>query len=201
MKKMIVSILLLAAFAVTALADIPAPKNEKTPKPKKTRTINTMLYIHLDQKAADARLIIPKGRIKELRAALDGLDSDSEQLTAAKGFSGVQTVVSGLFLSLAFVFGGVWLIRRDKLGLLNGKAFIIGTGLILTLTGAALVLANAPPPIIRSIQNGIFSKDVNAYKFASGKIILEASDKEEEVILIVPVTEEKKAETDKATEQ
>ena len=93
-------------------ADIARPN--KTPKDNAAKSIETGMTIRLDRDAKDARLIIPKSRIKELRAELEKLDDGSDNtaaVTAPRGISRTQTIASGLFLSLALVFGGIWFMR------------------------------------------------------------------------------------------
>jgi hypothetical protein len=183
MKKLFSSVVLIIALALTAFADVRLPD---TPTPKQSKKIDTQMYISIDKDAKEARLRIPKSQIRQLRAELDQLD-DSDA-TAASGFSKTQTVVSGLFLSLAFVFGGVWLARsRSKSETKTGKALVVGAGLFLTGAMATLAFANAgPPPEARSLTGKIFSNSVHVYKRASGKIRLETTDETDRIELIVP---------------
>ncbi|HEX8248177.1 MAG TPA: hypothetical protein VF599_08410 [Pyrinomonadaceae bacterium] len=185
MKKLFSSIALIAALALVALADVRLPD---TPKPKQSKAIDTRLQIRLDKDAKEARLRIPKSQLKQLRAELDQLD-DSAGTTASLSFSRTQTIVSGLFLSLAFVFGGVWLARsRGKTDSKTNKALVVVAGLFLTGAMTTIAFANIAPPVeTRRIDGKIFSESVHRYKRALGKIKLEISDdSEEEIELIVP---------------
>ncbi|HEX9960339.1 MAG TPA: hypothetical protein VGB00_05375 [Pyrinomonadaceae bacterium] len=184
MKKLFSSIVLIAALALIAFADIRLPD---TPQPKQSKAIDTRLQIRLDQNAKEARLRIPKSRIKQLRAELEEFD-DAADATASASFSKTQTVVSGLFLSLAFVFGGVWLARsRGKTETKASKAPVVGAGLFLTAALTTIAFANVgPPPETRNITGKLFSNSVQAYKHASGRIKLEISDEIDEIELIVP---------------
>lgn len=183
MKKLFSSIALIAAAALVAFADVRLPD---TPQPKQSKAIDTRLQIRLDRDAKEARLLIPKSRIKQLRAELEELDEPGA--TASASFSKTQTVVSGLFLSLAFVFGGVWLARsRGKGERKTSKAPVVGAGLFLTAAMTTIAFANVgPPPETRNITGKLFSNSVHAYKQASGKIKLEISDEIDEIELIVP---------------
>src|SRR4051812_7685376 len=108
MKRLILIIAFAAIAAGSALADIARPDPAKTPKTKPSTSIATAMDIRLDPDAKEARLIIPKSQLKQLRAQLDGLD-DADDNTAAvttPSFSRTQTIMSGAFLSLAIVFGG-----------------------------------------------------------------------------------------------
>jgi hypothetical protein len=80
--------------------------------------VDANLTIRLDKDAKQARLIIPKSAVRELRAQLDDLDQDGNVTAAASvgGVSRIQTIMAGVFLSLAIVFGGVWFTRSKRSG-------------------------------------------------------------------------------------
>lgn len=188
MKKLSSSILLIAVFALVAFADVRMPDNTPTPtKQRQAKAINTELHISIDRNAKEARLRIPKSQVKQLRAELDQME-DSDATAASVSFSKTQTVVSGLFLSLAFVFGGVWFVRsRNKGETKANKTLVAGAGLFLTGAMATIAFANiGPPPEVRSITGKIFTESVHRYKQASGRINLEISDEIDEIELIVP---------------
>ena len=104
------------------------------------------------------------------------------------GISRIQTVVSGLFLSLAIVFGGIWFARSGKIFSKTGTALIIVGILAGAGATATFIYGNAgPPPEARSITGKMFSQAVHWYNFGSGKIKLETTDEDlNEIILIVP---------------
>src|SRR5262245_16167185 len=114
MKKILVLLSLIRLFSFAVLADETIPP---TPKPKKTAepvsAVDTTLHVQFSNREKNARLIIPKSQLKQLRAQLDELD-DADPTVAVSGFSRTQTIVSGLFLSLAIIFGGVWFARSGK---------------------------------------------------------------------------------------
>ena len=184
MKTFLTMIAMTMVFSVTALADVARPE-----KPKSTKNIDTTLVIRLDRKATEARLIIPSNQIKQLRAELERLDDGSETAASisSTGFTRMQTIVSGVFLSLAFVFGGIWFTRTGWLSTKSGKAaagvmFVFATGAF-----ATIVFANAgPPPEASSITGKMFTQAVHDYNVGSGKIKLEISNDVNVVTLIVP---------------
>ena len=184
MKRITGIWILLALFAAAAFADIAKPN--KSPKTK--ASIDTMLRINLKEDAKEARLIIPKSKLAQLRAALDQMDDpgDSTAAITSDGIARTQTIVSGLFLSLAIVFGGIWFARAGKISTKAGTALM----LVAVIAGAAatFVYGNAgPPPEARSITGKMFSQGVHWYNFGSGKIKLETSDSDrDEIELIVP---------------
>lgn len=187
MKRIFSLWLLVTMFSIAAFADVRLPDTPKpTPAPKEKKAIDTYLSVRISKDAKDARLLIPKDQIKQLRAQLDELDGSSNN-AALLSFSRTQTIVGGLFLSLAFVFGGVWLTRVRKSDLKPNKAVIAGA--VLFLCGAFVVItyANIGPPMeARSITGRIFSPAVHQYKQASGSIKLETTDDTFGVQLIVP---------------
>lgn len=193
MKKVLSLLISAIIFSTVIFADVRVDTPKPTPKPNSSKSIDTNLYVQIDRKATEAKLIIPKSQLKQLRAELEELD-DSSDSRASLGFTKTQTIISGMFLSLAFVFGGVWLVRSKKVNTKASKALVIGSILFFSGAVATIVYANAgPPPEARSITNKFFSQGVNIYNFGSGKIKLETSTEVKVPTLIVPqVPEEKK---------
>jgi hypothetical protein len=190
MKKILSLCLTLGLLSIAVDANEPPPN--PTPKPKANKSIETNLRVEIRRDAKEAKLLIPKNQLKQLRAELEGLDDPDD--TFAFSISKTQTVISGMFVSLAFVFGGVWLMRSRKIETKASKILVIGSVLFLSGAVVTMVYANAgPPPEARSLTNKFFSPGVNIYKFGSGKIKLEVSSDEKSPVLIVPdVLEEKK---------
>lgn len=182
MKKFAVTLALFAFFATNAFADIRLPD---TPKPKASKTADGRLVIRINRSAKEAKLIIPKNQVKQLRAQLEEMDNggDTTTATTANGFdfTRTQTIVSGLFLSLAFVFGGVWLVRARKSENKIAKKAIGGAAILCLLSATAatnFIFANAGPPAqLRSITSVLFDKKAfNGWSQASGKIKIEIAD-------------------------
>jgi len=195
MKRLFSLCVLLGMFSLAAFADVRLPDTPKpTPAPKQKKTIESNMTIRLDKKASEARLIIPKSQIKQLRAALDDLDDDTGN--TALNIGRTQTIVSGLFLSLAFVFGGVWFARaRKNDGKINKTA---AAAIMLFLVGASATAAFAnmgPPTELRSISSKLFNKQIfGGWNSATGKIKIEVTEKDGgPVELVVPDKPEPKA--------
>jgi hypothetical protein len=187
MKRIFSLCLLASMFSIAAFADVRLPDTPKpSPSPKEKKSIDTMFSVSIRKDAKEARLLIPKDQIKQLRAQLDELD-DSSNNTALLSFSRTQTIAGGLFLSLAFVFGGVWLTRVRKSDLKPNKTAVVSVVLFLCGAFAVIAYANIGPPIeARSITGRLFTPAVHQYKQASGKIKLETTDDTYGVQLIVP---------------
>ena len=189
---MLKSTILAAALfllTVTAYADIPRP--DRTPTKGKTpATVDTHLSIQLDRDAKEARLIIPRGQLRALRAEIDALDEGANAtagLVSADSASRFQIIVSGVLLSLAIVFGGIWFTRQGRI---SAKASRSAAVAMVVLAGGALatiVYGNAGPPAdAREITSKMFSPALHVYKFGGGKIKLEISDDAPTPKLIVP---------------
>jgi len=181
------AIALIASSA--AFADIARPDNSKSKAPKPKASYETTLDIRLRADEKEARLIIPKLQVKQLRAQLESLDDGTGNTAAAftsSGFSGTQTIMSGLFLSLAIVFGGMWFMRTAKNP--TAKKGVIAAILLSCIASATFVFANAGPPAeARSITGKMFSPAVHMYGFGGGRIRVETTDDDaDRITLIVP---------------
>ena len=187
MKRIVLTTLLGAITVTAALADIPKPSKPTKPK----ASVDAVLNISLKRDAKEARLIIPKSAIMQLRAQLDGMGG-AEDTAAAMTTTGagpkLPTIVGGLLLSLAIVFGGIWFARSGKLSPRTSSAIVLLVIFTAIGSAATFVYGNAgPPPEARSITGKMFTPAVHIYGFGSGQIKLEASDDPNQPLeLIVP---------------
>lgn len=194
MSRTVLAALAVLVFVNFSYGDVARPETPRpTPKAKAEQLLDTELYIRLDADAKDAKLLIPRSEVKQLRAALEQMD-DGDDNTAAvttNGISRVQTIVSGFFMSLALVFGGIWFARSGKLASKGTRAAVIGVAIAGIATAATFVYANAGPPAdARSITGKMFSQALHYYNFGSGHIKLGISN-DDRVTLIVPNPAEK----------
>lgn len=188
MKRMILLSVLLALAAVTAFADIARP--DRTPNSTRKPKLGTeaTLRIKIDRNATEAKLIIPKSKLKQLRAELDQADDDNAQASTESLGSGtqrLQTIMGGFFLSLSVVFGGFWVARKK--GGKGGQSAALIAVAGASAAAVSVVYANVgPPPAARSITSKLFDqKIIRPYNFAEGKIMIETGDGET-YQLIVP---------------
>jgi hypothetical protein len=172
-----------------AHADIPRPDRTPT-KSNKAAAVDTYLSIQLDRDAKEARLIIPRSQLKALRAELDALDRGpnvTAGVISGDSTSRLQMIVSGVLLSLAVAFGGIWFARQGKS---SAKVSRSAAAAMVIFAGGALatiVYGNAGPPAeAREITGKMFSPALHVYKFGGGKIKLEVSDTETQPRLVVP---------------
>jgi hypothetical protein len=180
MKMTFLIVAMVLSVVSTGLANIADPSIAG-----RSKSLDTSLSIRIDKKATEAKLIIPRSQLRQLRAELEQIDGGGDEIAApTQTVTRTQTIVSGALLSLAFVFGGMWFIRS---GSQNSKP-VIGAAVLLTVGSiATFVYGNAgPPPEARSISGKMFSQGVHMYKQAWGPIKLEVSDKVKNPELIVP---------------
>ena len=179
MKRVLCLSMLILLSSFTAFSDIaPAKTPKPTPAPK-SEPVKTFMSIRMDSKAKVATLSIPREQLKQLRAEIDQFDSDGDNTAAATGsFSRTQTIVSGAFLSLALVFGGMWFVRGGRSATKTGKSLVILAMIGIIGSAATFVYANAgPPPELRSISSTLFDKKAFGYwTSAGGGINLTVSD-------------------------
>ncbi|HEX8180680.1 MAG TPA: hypothetical protein VF525_14120 [Pyrinomonadaceae bacterium] len=180
----------LAALLLTALvparADVPRPRDE--PKPQREAHISTPMRIEPNPRAKEARLLIPRAVWEQMRAGLAGNDAQSAA-TTARGFTlgAAQTAMAGLFLSLAFAFGGVWFVRaRRPTNKLTSAA--LGVALLAVAGGAtaSIVYANAgPPPVARSLTSKILTPEAIPYG-VYGQVKVELVEGGDFITLVLP---------------
>jgi hypothetical protein len=174
--------LFIVAFT-SARADVARPKDEHN---KPANVIITM-RIEPNYKASEAKLLIPRSMWAEMRAQLDGNDAQAAITSARfRSLSGAQTVVAGIFLSLAITFGGVWFARARKgTSKLTPAALCVGL-LMLCGTTASIAYANAgPPQVARSLTSNILVPGALPYG-VYGKVKVELTDDDNQIVLVLP---------------
>lgn len=187
MTKLVLMLIVMIAAVAAVYADIAKP----TATPKKKGSIDTFMTIRLKEDVKDARLIIPKSQLLELRAQLDQIGDDGTTaaiINANGAVSKLPIIAGGLFLTLAIVSGGIWFARSGKLSTRTSSAVVLLTVFAAAGSTATLVYGNAGPPSeARSITGKMFTPAVHMYGFASGQIKLETSeDPNQRLELIVP---------------
>ncbi len=196
MKKILSLCVLIGLFSVLILADVRPPE---TPKPDSKKSVDSFLSIRLDKNAKEAKLVIPKSQLKQLRAELEQLDNEQDSnATATTGFSRTQTIIGGLLMSLGLLFGGIWFTRSRKIDTKSGKTLVAGSVLFCVGSLATIAFGNAgPPPELRQITGKLFDKKVFGYwNSAGGKIKIQVSESISVVELIVPDVKDDKPKTD-----
>ena len=193
--------LMLFATLTLAFADIPNPDRNNNRNRSSGSDLKTEMRIATDEKVKEARLIIPRAIFQQMRAQLDGNGSQTAAATTRFfNMTGAQTVVSGIFLSLAFAFGGVWLVRSRKGAERTARAVALGVSLLLIggIT-AGVAYANAgPPPVARSLTSKILIQELQWWG-AYGEVKVEIVEEGNEIQLVLPrrkVTDEDRRQTE-----
>ena len=162
----------IAFFSIVLLGSLTAFADE-APPPKVVKSMRSSMRIQVsyDDNAREAKLIIPQRDWKKLRAEIDG-DNSMNALNRF-GLTRTQTVMSGVLLSMAFIFGGVWVVRNRGT---NKNKVIIGVALLMLCGAVASVsFANVPPPQVTSLNESILSELAKS-EGASGTIRIEVVD-------------------------
>lgn len=168
-------------FAVPVFADI-AVEPKPSPSPKKKEIASSMRIESLAD-ITEARLLVPKSMTRQLRAAMDEEGMDNPTFA---GLSSTQTVVAGLLLSCAFVFGGVWFVRSAKE---SNKATRAAMIFALLFAGGAVVsvsFANMRPPEMQTLNSDILSERASRFG-VRGAIKIEVSSNVSQFVLQVPL--------------
>lgn len=182
MKKVLL-LLSLLIFAGFVRADVPRPEPSKTEKETSVR-----LYIETRSGTKEPTLEISRSSLKQLRAALDDaeinadLAENADETPAPESkVSRSQTLVAGMFFSLAFIIGGVWMFRA------KGKSSKIALGLVVCAVigaGTTVVFANAAPPEAFMLTSRIFSKMTKSYGYATGNVKVKIVNKNDNRIYL-----------------
>ncbi len=143
------------------------------------------------EKLKGARLVIPISIIRELQAndgkANDGKSSsaipatfnDPRIIAPRNTISRWGTVMGGLLLAMAVLFGGLWLLRSRKVPNFAAVALVIA---ISSAATASFVYANVgPPPEARSLTSKILK-----YSEVFGEVKIETTDRQEYIQLVLP---------------
>jgi hypothetical protein len=177
--------LMLMAMTALAFADIANPDNRNR---SSKSDLKIQMQIATDDKLKEARLVIPRAIFQQMSAQLDG-NSSPQAATTARFFSmtGAQTVMSGIFLSLAFAFGGVWLVRSRKGAERTARAVALTVALLLVGgVTAGVAYANAgPPPVARSLTSKILIQELQWWG-AYGEVKVEIVEEGNEIKLVLP---------------
>ncbi len=184
-----ISLILLVVFTTTfAFADIRPPE---TPKPtvKPEKAFRTRLVLRTSTNVDEPTLTIPRSAIKELRARLDEIEgeTDANASVTSPNYTKTSTIVSGLFLSLAFVFGGIFVLRNGSTKTAAGLIL-----LAICSASASIIYANVAPPIIQTLDGSLFSdKMKQSFRGATGTVKVKVVKESSQIELVVPRGDEK----------
>lgn len=171
------TVLCIAAFSVAAFADIARPDRTPTPEPE-PKAVATELNIQVDPDIKKALLLIPRSLLNDLKA-------DTEAAGTASAMSKTQNIISGLFLSLALVFGGIWMARGRRMSSMGGKAMIALFAFSIIAAATTIITANVAPIRRNRIDSSLFKNDIFRYRRMYGDIDVQLVD-DSELRLIIP---------------
>lgn len=178
MKKILILTALTALFATVALADIRIPdRPQQTPTPAappQPTEKDAEMIIQISNDVTEPTLIISSKLVGQYVGK-----------TERAGIGSTQTIVGGLFLSLAVVFGGVLLARgKDRMP----KAAIGAVVLAVLGLAAAVTYANVAPPRNVPLNKNLFAKELQGYAMSRGNVKVRISDEDydEGVRLLIP---------------
>jgi len=205
MKNIFFVSLCVAAFAASAFADVPGPNKRPRPTPQSTVSITntpqpapsvgpTPERVHEAQMAVSlsnwsegaTTLVLTRAMVDKINAAARDKGIETAGTTAGAGpLASTQTIAGGIFLSLAFVFGGVWLARS------KGNVSKPALGILLLAVvgmGTTLVIGNVPPPKRIALTSAIINEGVMRNYVAAGKVKIMIVDYEnkDDVMLVIP---------------
>ena len=200
MKKIALIFVLALCLTNLARADIRLPDTPKptpTAKPKPAaKEVRVPFNLRVQYNYTEPVLQIPRQSIKSLRAQLDALDggeTNGATIAGTSAWSSTQTLMSGLFLSLAMIFGGVWFVRGKNFGKIQKTA---ASALVCLFVGAGAfaVFANVAPPPITVLDGNLFSGQMRgSYRGAVGTVKIELADKDDDrITLIIPHGQDEK---------
>lgn len=186
MKKNKLSLIAVAAvvlmFATAAFADIrPMPMPTPQPAPAPMGANEAQMAIAVSRGGdPEATLMISRALLDRINAA----EQASKPATAATAFTS-QTIVGGIFISLALVFGGVWLARSNG----NGSKPAVGIVVLAVIgMGTTLAIGNIAPPRRVGLDADILDKKMVGRIEAGGKVKIEitGNNSRNEVTLLLP---------------
>lgn len=184
---------LVAAAASPVFANI-APAQPGVSGADKTRkSVPARMQLRPDAEAKEAKLIIPRAVLQQLRAEIDGGESDAAGATSPGGFNltPTQTAFAGLCLSLSLVFGGVWFVNSRAAGRRTARA--AAALAVVALVGAVAYANAGPPAYARTLTSKILLPETTYYGGPHGNVKVEITDERSDYIeLRLPEWKEKK---------
>lgn len=186
MRKIIGAFVILSITATIAFADIKPPIRPAPTSTVAPAATEAQMAISVSRFEPEATLVIHKSMIDKINAALKAKGEEKLITSGGAGIASTQTIVGGLFLSLALVFGGVWLARAK--GQVSKPALGIVVFAIFGM-GATLVIGNVPPPKRIPLTSAIIDDKVLGRYVASGKVkilIPHYESEKDDILLVLP---------------
>ena len=184
MKRIFGLISLTLLLAIAGFADVRIPDRlMPTPAPTPSATPRIIekdaeMEIVISHEVTEPTLIVNKDLFRKYT---------SENVSG--GIGSTQTIVGGLFLSLAIVFGGVWL-ARGKVRM--PKTAIGASAAVFLCLAGTIAYANIPPP--RPLNKKLFTDEGSFPRsvYSKGDVKVRLSDEDDpEIRLLIPAKDAK----------
>lgn len=185
----VVALVVAAALPVLANIAPASPGTSGGAKPRKS--VAARMQLRPDAKAKEAKLIIPRSVLLQLRADIEGGgESNAAGAVAPRGFdlTPTQTAFAGLCLSLSLVFGGVWFVNSRAAGKRTARvAASLAVFALVGATAGTVVYANAgPPSYARSLNSKILVPEATTYGGPYGVVKVEIVEDADDIELVLP---------------
>lgn len=178
------AVIFTALFAGVVSADI-APPRDMTPYKMSPPSTNgassgsTQMSIEQRSDIDVIRLQIPRSVLQNMQKHQGG--GATSGVTSEK----MRTVFAGVFLSCAFAFGGVWLLRKRK-GAAPRAAAMLLIAVAVAGTATTVTWANAGPPGRVIFPPGTLPKALKNDPSLRGTVVYEVVEDGDEIRLLVP---------------
>ncbi|MGH9900558.1 MAG: hypothetical protein ACRD68_01825 [Pyrinomonadaceae bacterium] len=175
------------ALATVALADIAAPNNNNRGRRNDgARNANTSrMVIEAGEGAREARLQIPRGMLKQLRAEIDQENPSNAASLGGGEVPPAHTIIAGVFLSLSIVFGGLWVVCSKRRSPAQRVAAAFAVCALCGCAATAVAFANALPPSLPR-DPGTLPQAITNGAALTGTVRVEIVEGGNEIKLIVP---------------
>ncbi|MCC6824160.1 MAG: hypothetical protein IT172_00240 [Acidobacteria bacterium] len=157
MKKLICIAFTVAALSLAAFADIARPDRSPNRVVKPVPSTSGTMTIRIDPNVKQPTLRLPASVLSKLRAENDTAETELNTASAGTSSSRLQTLMTGMLLSFAIVFGGVWVFRKGRNASGADKAFAIMAAAAIVAAAASFAYADLALPEARAITNRIFN--------------------------------------------
>ena len=179
-------VLFILVAVSTILADIPGPRY--SPNKQSVRysySQITRLTVEESENAGEVRLVIPRSLLNQFLAENTGDASLAASLSGTTA-PPAQTLIAGLFMSLAVVAGGFWLLRSRRKLAIRPIAPLIAVSALFAFAAVAAFGNAAPPNVFRFANPGNLGRLTASGLPLSGMVRVEIVPNGNEIKLIVP---------------
>jgi hypothetical protein len=162
------------------------PSTNGTPSTTGGSSGSTQFVIEQRSDIDVVRLQIPRSVLQNMQKYQGGAPP-AAGMTPEK----LRTVFAGVFLSCAFAFGGVWVLRKRKSGPARAAAMLM-IALAMAGTATTVTWANAGPPGRVIFPPGTLPKALKNDPQLTGTVVYEVVEDGDQIRLLIPANEVKR---------